>query len=329
MGVDLNRTDNWTFTNFLTGTSQLYKNQAASTVTIGTSNNFTGTTYINAGVLRISNPYALGAATTPTRAWSLQIQNPAGVRLELTNNITLAEQILLVSRSGGAVGDPCVRNLSGTNTLTGNITVTSGGTIYCLDALVGTKLVISSTWLGYSSFTAGTCYYDFRGDGDIQIANGLVNGGNNTGITNSLYKEGNGTLTLSGLNIYRGPTTVARGMLILNGSINGTNGSMGNGPLGVVYRDVNVYTNGTLRGNGQITTLALTNAGTLAPGLPSSIGALALGNTLTLLSTSTNVFRVSQTGTVTNDQVTGITTVTGLAFDITVLEVVGSVPSPR
>jgi hypothetical protein len=67
--------------------------------------------------------------------------------------------------------------------------------------------------------------------------------------------------------------------------------------------------NHTFVGNGQIAA-AVTNAGTLAPGISSSIGTLTINNTLTLLSNSTNVFRVRQTGIATNDQVSGITTVT-------------------
>ena len=66
---------------------------------------------------------------------------------------------------------------------------------------------------------------------------------------------------------------------------------------------------GTLRGNGTIGT-SVTNYGTLAPGTASAIGILTNGNYLTLMAGSTNSFRVSQTGTTTNDQVTGITAVT-------------------
>ncbi len=312
-GVDLNRNDNWTFTNHLAGTSQLFKNngsaQHGTTVTIASSNSYSGLTTISSGTLRVAHPYALGTPTTPSRNWSTVIVQSTGPRLELSNNIILPERLLLPSKPGAVVGDPAIRNIHGTNILTGNITITSGGSIYCMAALAGTKLVFSNLWIGFSSFTAGTPYYDFRGDGDIEVAGGLVNGGNNTGITNSLYKEGNGTLTLWGTNAYRGPTTIARGTLILNGVINGTNGSTGTGPLGAVYRDVNINPDGTLRGHGLIATLAVTNSGTLAPGTASTIGTLTMNNTLTLLPGSTNVFRLSPTGTSASDRVAGITTV--------------------
>jgi hypothetical protein len=65
-----------------------------------------------------------------------------------------------------------------------------------------------------------------------------------------------------------------------------------------------------LRGIGTIISppvVYIQGGGTLAPGTPSTLGALTISNTLTMTATtSTNVFRVSDTGVVANDQVRGL-----------------------
>lgn len=306
-GLYFNRSDNFTFTNFLTGTGQLFKN-AANTVTIATSNNFSGLVTLNASALRVAHPAALGTAPVTGKAWDVAINNGAGIRLELSNSVTFARRILVSQRSGTYYNDPEILSVSGTNILTGLLTQAGSGTVYDFQAAAGSKLVLSNTIAAFSSFNTGTPYYELGGAGDGEVFPGLINGLNNTGLTNSLYKDGTGIWTLWGTNTYIGCTIITNGTLVVNGVVGG-GGKLGNSPQGKIYTDFIVLARGTLGGIGRITP-AVTNYGVLAPGTVSSIGTLAISNYLTLVAGSSNIFRVSQTGISANDQVVGITKVT-------------------
>ena len=101
--------------------------------------------------------------------------------------------------------------------------------------------------LGANQLTTGTNDLSTTVSGQIF---GLLGG--------SLVKTGNGTLTLSGLNAYTGPTTVNDGSLIVNGSI-------------AASSLTTVNDGATLGGNGVVGTTLINAGGSLAPG-PSGLG---------------------------------------------------------
>ncbi len=110
--------------------------------------------------------------------------------------------------------------------------------------------------------------------------------------SSGIVMNGLRTLFLTGTNSYSGATTVSNGVLAVNGS---------NGPSAIT-----VY-GGTLGGTGVISgPVEIASGGTLAPG--SSIGTLAISNTLTLDSGSTNTMEINA-GSVTSDQVVGLSSV--------------------
>jgi fibronectin-binding autotransporter adhesin len=141
---------------------------------------------------------------------------------------------------------------------------------YDLGALVGgsnTKLSGGST---ASTYSIGANNLSTIYSGTIQ------NGGGTTAIT----KVGTGTLTLSGINSYTGPTIVSSGVLALsNNPVTGNDGSINNSPTitiaaGAVI-DVSGLSNGKLplispqilQGNGTIKgVLDATGGGTISPG---------------------------------------------------------------
>jgi autotransporter-associated beta strand protein len=114
------------------------------------------------------------------------------------------------------------------------------------------------------------------------------------GSGKGLIKEAVGTLELAATNTYNGATVVSNGTLLVSGAI-------GNSA-------VSVQTGATLAGNGRISGPVTVQAGgTLSPG--SSIGRLAISNTLSLASGSATVMEINQ-ATATNDVVAGLTSVT-------------------
>lgn len=127
-----------------------------------------------------------------------------------------------------------------------------------------------------------------------------------------LIKLGGGTLTLSGINTYRGATWVNAGTLVLSGgSTAATLGASTNINLAAgAVLDVTAQMAGqltlaagqSLTGNGSVNGPLSVGAGILAPG-SNAIGTLTFSNALTLSSASTNIFKLSQSP-LTNDSVT-------------------------
>ena len=110
----------------------------------------------------------------------------------------------------------------------------------------------------------------------------------------SLVKVGTGTLTLSGINTYTGPTTVNAGILAVNGSIVASSG-------------VTVNAGGTLGGNGVVPTTTI-NGGTLAPG--NSIGLITVSGGLSFVGAGNYLVEVSPSSA-DRTNVTGAATLTG------------------
>ena len=113
--------------------------------------------------------------------------------------------------------------------------------------------------------TSGTTAGSIEGAGNIALGDKqLVVGSLNTstifsgvidGLGGSLVKVGSGSLTLWGANTYTGPTTVAGGILVVNGSL---------------VSDVTVNDGAGLMGTGQVGSLTLLAGAVHSPG--NSIG---------------------------------------------------------
>jgi autotransporter-associated beta strand protein len=180
----------------------------AGTLELTATNTFTGSVNVNAGVLRISQADALGG---PTKS----IFSTSGIgRLELDgagSNITLPTTTTVLT--SGAQAGGALRNVSGDNTISGTLMLTTGA---------GNSQIVSD---GGSLTLAGNITTSpSTGARTLQIggtATGTISGNiadNNVTNVVSVTKNGTGTWTLSGVNTYTGATTLSSGRLVVSGS---------------------------------------------------------------------------------------------------------------
>jgi autotransporter-associated beta strand protein len=261
------------------------------TLVLNTSNSFTGTLNVDTssttssdGIVRVAHPAALASVASPI---SIRNNNGGSSTLQLSaaaGNITLNQAIALNARSSSVAA---IENLSGTNTLTGNITINVGGSQYWFQSDAG-QLNLSGF---ISSAATGTRTLTFMGAGNFSVPGSIQNGSGIVGIV----KTNSGFLTLSGVETYTGPTVVSNGVLLVNGTI--------------ASSPITVYSGGTLSGAGLIKApVSILPGATLAPGPTgsTSIGSLTISNSLTLAGATT--LALNKTAQ-TNDSIRGLSSV--------------------
>ena len=167
-----------------------------------------------------------------------------------------ASGIGTVNLDGGTITTTLVRDGGGTSTFNFN-----GGTL-----IAGTGANPSFMGgLNNANVKAGGARIDSNGQ-TIAIAQALLDGGGGGGLT----KSGAGTLTLNATNTYTGPTTVAAGVLAVNGSI-------------ATSSLTTVDAGATLRGTGTLGSTAVADVGHVAPG--NSIGTLTISGSMGIAGT--------------------------------------------
>ena len=225
---------------------------------------------ITNGAVRISNSHALGLAGNGATGITT-ISSNVGARLELTGGISVAETFDIKGK-GGASTSSHILNVSGDNSITGVITLNTGGNDYNITSTSG-KLTVSSS-LAVGGGSVASKILRIAGAGDVDLT-GTV--GNGTG-TISTVKAGGGILTLTGANGYSGNTTLTEGTLLANNTSGSATGA----------GTVNVASGATLGGTGAISG-AVNVSGVLSPG--ASVATLATG-TLGLLHNSTYAYEL-------------------------------------
>lgn len=170
-----------------TGAGTLTKT-GTGTWTLTGLNTFTGATLINAGVLNIQSSTALGTTASGTTVAS-------GAALQILNGILVGAETLTLNGSGIS-NDGALRNISGTNSWSGPVTLGSASTI----ASDAGALTLSGT-INNGGFLLTT-----TGVGSI-IFSGIISG------SGGLTQNGAGTTVLSGQNTFSGSTTINAGTL--------------------------------------------------------------------------------------------------------------------
>jgi autotransporter-associated beta strand protein len=283
--VRVSRSDDIVFTNVIVGAG-LLEVQDSATVVINGTNGHTGGTVVDRAKLLISNPGAVGSGLVFT-----DNSNP-GV-LQLSNNITLANPLQFGSKPSAAGQAPNIENVSGTNTLSGPITMTANGAIgWGVYATAGHLVISGSTLRILPSQTSQNTsrILNLRGAA-VGEWSGNINDTLNSVTNVQVRKEDAGTWTLSGSNSYSGPTVINNGTLLVNGRIGTGAVTVNSGTLG-----------GTGVIQGPVTVLPLPAVtASLSPGV--SIGTLTISNDVSLFGTT--VMEVSHAAA---DKVAGIRT---------------------
>ena len=290
----------------LSGAGGLVKNGTGSSA-ISVQSTYTGGTIVNGGILNLtggggSSGTIRGTATVNAGgtlqlgigdatgygggATALTVINLAGGTLNVASTANQTLGSATINLTGGSITGTASGNLdfyggaSTLNSLASSTTATISG------------VALSPLRQGSTTFTvaSGTTASGI----DLDISSVLRTSPSGDPAAAVLTKAGTGTLRLSGANTFARPVSVAQGRLLVSGSL--ASGS----PVTVAF-------GATLGGNGVING-AVTNNGTLAPGL-NGIGTLTVNNTVKMVG-STVMELTKSGGTWTNDLLTTSTPIT-------------------
>lgn len=265
------------------------KSGAGELVLAGPSTN-TGVLTIadGGGIVRVTHPQGLGRGNITLSKTGSSLSGFLQLDIPGINTITNTFTGVPSTTTLGDLTVPNIENLSGTNTVTRPPSVTAAGGNSVVFKATGGLLNIAGTF--GSTLTSREVL--LVGDGVGEITGSVTNGQAGTAAF-PLRKEGSGTWTLKGTNLYSGSTTIANGRLAL-----GATGSISNstpvlvGP-GTTF-DVTAVPGGwplgngrTLQGGGHMLGNVIAQSGsTLQPGRlvspAATAGTLTFSNNLVL-----------------------------------------------
>lgn len=223
-----NRSDSVTFGGAVSGSGAVSQIGTGTTILTGTGS-FTGGTTIAAGILQLGD-----GGTTGSIAGN--VADNSALAFNRSDTVTFAGAI----SGGGNV----IQMGGGNLILTANNTYT-GGTVIAAGTLTG-----SATSFGTGAITDKAALVIDQ-PGDAAFANAIAG-------TGSFTKQGAGRLDYTGTGTLTGTTTVAAGLLSVNGSL--------------AASAVTVQSGATLGGNGMVGAVTALSGGAIAPG--NSIGTL-------------------------------------------------------
>jgi fibronectin-binding autotransporter adhesin len=192
----------------ISGSNGFTKVATTGTLTLAGDNSFTGNVTVDGpadftpSVLVITRSTALGtgAKTVTVTGFgrTFALDGSGG-------DITLPSTIGFTLSNAGA-NSRTIQNIAGNNTISGSITMTSGGAGTIIQSDAG-----SLTLAGNMSSNNGFRTLTLQGSAGGAVSGNVTNGVGTVEIT----KSGTGTWTLSGSNTYSGTTTVSAGVLTI------------------------------------------------------------------------------------------------------------------
>ncbi len=178
---------------------------AGSNSLSGTVNIDTGSSSAGEGSVRLAHPNALASAT----ALAIRANNSGSSTLSLDGTLGDVAVSAPVTLSGRNNTVAAIRNLAGANTLSGALSLQSGGSNYTFLSDSGTL-----TFGAIGSAATGDRTLTFTGAGNTTLA-GVVSNGS---ATMNLLKSGAGRLLVGAANTFSGNVTVSGGTLAITGS---------------------------------------------------------------------------------------------------------------
>jgi autotransporter-associated beta strand protein len=183
---------------------------AGSQVNLVNSNTYSGLTTVNANATaELQHEFALGSTSAGTT-----VSSGGAIKLYSATGISYAPESITLNGTGVGGANGALRNVGGTNTWNGNITLGS-------DARINADTTGGAGLLTIAGNVAGGANVLFVGTAGSAITiSGAISGAGNTnaGTVTSLFKDGAGTLTLTGSNSFTGATRVAAGTLAAAGT---------------------------------------------------------------------------------------------------------------
>jgi autotransporter-associated beta strand protein len=285
----------------------------AGRLVLSGSRTFDGDVVISNGVLAVAASSALGSSVGGTTVAN-------GARLELRNNVSVANEGLTLNGSGGGLG--ALDNVSDTNFWTGSITLASSSMIECDTGRLSLAGVAGA---GYGMT------FNISSMGDM-LVNGAISG---TGST--LTKDGGGQLSLAGnaSSTYSGTTRINQGTLALSGSAAIPNSPVIDVTAGATFDvtgvsgsfNLGATAEQTLKGSGTVSgNVAANTLARLEPG--DSPGTLTFLNNLSLAAGVTNYFELTNSPAIgggTNDLIVVAGDLT-LSSNVIAITILGSDP---
>jgi fibronectin-binding autotransporter adhesin len=219
----------------IAGGTTIYSAAPTVTITGGGGTGATATANLTAGVVSSITITALGSGftTAPTIAFTAGTVTTAGTNPTGTGNAT-----------NFALSRINISNAGSNYTVAPTVQTTTGTPVTLTTNVAGVNLTGNSS---------------IGGTGNITLNSAVTE----TGGARNLTKVGPNTLTLSAVNSYTGTTTVAAGMLVVNGSIASSSGT-------------SIASGASLGGSGTTGPVTLVSGSTLSPG--NSPGTLNTGS---------------------------------------------------
>ncbi|KQZ93826.1 hypothetical protein ASD64_02605 [Mesorhizobium sp. Root157] len=279
-----NHTDDIIFSAALSGDGEV-RQQAGRTSLSGDSSSFSGTTYVNGGVLTVLNKLGgtaeVGDGSVITELAVIGTGNVDGTSINVANNAFATFHSGSSARSAAIVSTGTVNVHSGADLSGARLVANTGGEFTIRFDPFGAETHGFGSIEGAGAFRlAGTGSDDLVEVGSDNRSTTVSGAISEIFDAVSLRKIGSGALTLSGINTYTGATHVNGGILNVAGSL---------------VSAVSVNAGGTLMGIGTIGGLTVNSGGKLAPG--NSIGTMTVVGDASFGAGSTYEVEIAADGT--------------------------------
>jgi len=182
-------------------------------LTLSGASGYSGATLVSQGALNVQNASALGSTAAGTTV-------AADATLQLQGGVTVTGEALALTGSGVG-GNGALRNISGDNAWTGDLTITGGTATGANRIHVDDGLLTISGDINLAA-TSGTQLHVGTSDTGNLTISGNISGSTegSVGLLKSTVNTGgstHGVLTLSGVNTYLGATYIGYGTLAVSG----------------------------------------------------------------------------------------------------------------